>query len=342
MKLTLRPEWRPRPLSSAFGFLDLKIAVTVVLLFAVLNKVAGVYGLVAVLTGAGGSAAQLSLYIYSVLGLVALGWGIKAVSQENPKHSLYFAHIFFADHIISSAWLVFFAVVWWVYTPHDGRRQANSAAQEEMMNSTNGAHRNMTEEEREAAAMIIWSEEKGLATAVIVLGWVAKFYFAMLLYSYAIHLRKGSYRSLPCSRPSPTLAATSFSGLPDDDDDVEDFYRLPIRAPPQPQSHSRQSSLTHASSPSQTSFADFVSAPPSGRPRRGKPGKSNLSISLSASNGSMKGSDTNEVDEVLFDDDERLRAGTSAEDSISVDSLDDNQGRSTPHNRRFSRNSSRA
>lgn len=37
------------------------------------------YGLIAVLTGAGGSAAQLSLYLYSVLGLVALTWGLKAI-----------------------------------------------------------------------------------------------------------------------------------------------------------------------------------------------------------------------------------------------------------------------
>lgn len=44
-----------------------------------LNKVAGVYGLIAVLTGAGGSFAQLSMYIYSVLGLVALGWGLQVV-----------------------------------------------------------------------------------------------------------------------------------------------------------------------------------------------------------------------------------------------------------------------
>ena len=31
-----------------------------------------------------------------------------------------------------------------------------------------------------------------------------QFYFAALIYSYAIHLRKGSYRSLPCSNPSPS------------------------------------------------------------------------------------------------------------------------------------------
>ena len=46
-----------------------------------LNKVAGVYGLIAMLTGAGGSATQLSQYIYSVLGLIALAWGLKAVEE---------------------------------------------------------------------------------------------------------------------------------------------------------------------------------------------------------------------------------------------------------------------
>lgn len=35
MKLTVRPEWRLRPLTSALGFLDLKIAVTIVIFFAV-------------------------------------------------------------------------------------------------------------------------------------------------------------------------------------------------------------------------------------------------------------------------------------------------------------------
>lgn len=35
MKLTLRPEWRLRPLSSCLGLLDIKTGVTVALLFAV-------------------------------------------------------------------------------------------------------------------------------------------------------------------------------------------------------------------------------------------------------------------------------------------------------------------
>jgi len=37
------------------------------------------------LTGAGGTFAQLSLYLYSVIALVGLGWGLRAVKEV---HSL--------------------------------------------------------------------------------------------------------------------------------------------------------------------------------------------------------------------------------------------------------------
>ncbi|KAH9943831.1 Inositolphosphorylceramide synthase subunit Kei1-domain-containing protein [Amylocystis lapponica] len=350
MKLTLRPEWRLRPLSSFLGCLDLKTGVTIVVLFALLNKVAGVYGLVALLTGAGGSAAQLSLYIYSVIGLTALMWGLKAIAQEDPKHSLYFAHIFFADHVLSTAYLVFFAVVWWVYTPHDGRRQANSAAQKEMMEAGPvGAVHNMTDAERFDAAMSIWHAEKGRATAVIVIGWLAKIYFAALIYSYAIHLRKGSYRSLPHSRPAAngTLPAP-LSALPDEEDDVvEDFYRLPVRTPVSA-SHSAHPSLSQSAGTappgsSITSFTDFVAAPPPGR--RTRPGRSNLSVSHSAT---LAKSEPDEVDEVLFDEDEFATGSgsTGREGSTSGDSHDDERplagGLSVSGSRNHSRRQSRS
>lgn len=95
-------------------------------------------------------------------------------SQEDPKQTLYFAHLFFADHVLSTAWTVFFAVVWWVYTPHDGQRSLNSKAQEEMAKGGAGGSKNMTDEERIAAANMIWNKEKGTAAAVIILSWLVK------------------------------------------------------------------------------------------------------------------------------------------------------------------------
>ena len=106
--------------------------------------------------------------------------------QEDPKQTLYFAHLFFADHILSSAWLIFFAVLWWVYTPHDGTVQIHSDAQKAVQES--GPGHNMTAQERAAAAMTIWNAEKGIATAMIVMGWILKVCiivcFSVLPYPY--------------------------------------------------------------------------------------------------------------------------------------------------------------
>ncbi|KAL4066196.1 Inositolphosphorylceramide synthase subunit Kei1-domain-containing protein [Scleroderma yunnanense] len=247
MKLTLRPEWRLWPINNFLGLLDLKTGVTITLLFALFNKVAGVYGLVSVLTGAGGSFAQLSLYLYSLLGLAAVAWGLNAVKEEDPQHTLYFAYLFFLDHVLSTIWTLFFAVVWWIYTPHDGRRQANSPAQEAIREGA-GVNHTMTDAQLAAAADILWHEEKGTAAMVIALSWAAKIYFALLLYSYATHLRKGTYNTIRRFR----LYASSSSGYDpayaeEADDDNEDFYIPSLR--------------THHPNSTSSNIPDFVSAP---------------------------------------------------------------------------------
>ncbi|KAI0060722.1 DUF1753-domain-containing protein [Artomyces pyxidatus] len=275
MKLTLRQEWRLRPLNSFLGFLDLKTGVTIAVFFALLNKVAGVYGLIATLTGAGGSAAQITLYIYSAVALLALAWGLTAINAEDPKRTLYFAHLFFADHVLSTAWTVFFAVHWWVYTPHDGRRVSNSPAQQALIDGYIGEHQKMSDEQRAAAAELIWGQEKGLALTIIILGWLSKIYFAALLYSYAHHLRRGTYRSLPLSRstlqpPKDSALLPSAEDDLDADEAADAFYSpttalLPLHSPPpaSPAQYAHRGPQNSASS-----FADFVSAPPPRRPRR--------------------------------------------------------------------------
>ena len=209
MKFMLRPEWRLWPFTSFLGLLDLKTGVTVALLFAVCSVCSPPHPL---LTGTLPVAQQSSRdlwidccahggqwdvcpnkfvhllcactcrsYVGSQSGQISVSMFPLVCSifipdaQENPKYTLYFAHLFFADHILSTAWTVFFGVVWWVYTPHDGRRQANSAAQEEMMKNVHQVGSgNMTDEERVRAATMIWNKEKGTAAIVITLSWLAK------------------------------------------------------------------------------------------------------------------------------------------------------------------------
>jgi len=281
MKVTLRPE-RVWPLASFLGFLDLKTGVQISLLFALLNKVAGVYGIVALVTGAGGTLAQLSLYVYSVAALVALIWGMRAVNEEDPKRTLYFAHLFFSDHILNTVWTVYFAVQWWFYTPHDGQRIANSPAQEALIEGYIGTHIDLAPAERIAAAEDIWRQEKNLALTIIVLGWLSKFYFAALLYSFASHLRRGTFRSLPLSRSAPlpkdALGAPAYrpedyDALELDDSSSPDAFYARSPATPVFAVAAAAEQQGHRTTPSGSTYADFVAAPRT-RGGRSAPGSS--------------------------------------------------------------------
>lgn len=309
----LRPEWRwrPRALASFLGYVDIKTGVTMALLFALLNKVAGVYGLIVIFTG--GSLAQLSLYVYSVLALVAFAWGLNAVAEEDPRKTLYFAHLYFVDHILSTMWTVFFGVLWWVYNPHDGQRIANSEAQKNMMGSA-GNH-TMTDEERKEAAQLIWNKEKGLAAGVLIAGWLIKIYFALLLYSYASHLRKGTYRGLPLTNPPPGssnghIPFTALDTNPGDADeydlaDQDDFYRM-------------QMTGGGGQNPESIgSFAEFVAAPSRTRRGGGVGGGGGLSGKRGGTNGNGgvyqgRGRDVeDQAEEVLWDGGEDVGDGGS-------------------------------
>jgi inositol phosphorylceramide synthase regulatory subunit len=143
-----------------------------------------------------------------------------------------------------------------------------------------------------------------------------------MIYSYAIHLRKGSYRTLPRSRPqgSPFAGAST---LPDDEEDVEDFYLLPVRGPPPGSAHGHTPSGS-----SITSFADFVSAP--GRARRnGRGARKASALNPASSKSTVDGAD--DVDEVLFDEDE-LAAGmhTKASTDAETASASGSGGRESP------------
>ncbi|KAG8699974.1 hypothetical protein FRC09_006257 [Ceratobasidium sp. 395] len=212
------------------------------------------------------------MYIYSTLAIVALAWGLKAVTDEDAKRTFYFAHIFVADHLLGTIWTVFFAVLWWVYNPHDGEKVVNSAAQEAMA----GAHGNTTisHEDRVAAAQLIWNQEKGLAAMVLIAGWISK----------------GSYRALPL-----TVTLSSNTGAYGDsvlmESDLESdgeaegsaLYRMPVRTPR-----------------TGDSFAEFMAAPSRGRGRSGVKRGSKLADSSEPHD-----------EEVLWDEEEE-RAGASA------------------------------
>lgn len=135
---------------------------------------------------------------------------------------------------MSTAYTVTFAVHWWLVTPHDGRRIASSPAQQRIIDEARkaGVGSGLDPQQAIYAAQAKWNDEKGFSALVLVASWVikvrclssgrvvwcgvaglttesAQIFFLLCLYSFAMHLRRGTYRSLPTSKPG--LAGTAVS-----------------------------------------------------------------------------------------------------------------------------------
>lgn len=100
---------------------------------------------------------------------------------------LLYSHLYTIDHLISTFYTLYFAVVWYKYTPHDGRRVANSAAQKEILEAANQAAAVAASaaadgvvdaidgsEDAASRAMGVWKNERAFAAAVLLLGWLLK------------------------------------------------------------------------------------------------------------------------------------------------------------------------
>ncbi|CDU22041.1 related to KEI1-component of inositol phosphorylceramide synthase [Sporisorium scitamineum] len=212
-------------ITSFLGFMDLKIGASILTLFALFNKTAGVYGILAVFQG--GTFAQVALYLYSIATIVVFLWGLKGISDEDAQHVLTYAHLFALDHMISTFWTLLFMFNWFYFTPHDGRPTTNQSSHQtglmDLIESIESQYRTpeqmaklhhdqLTPEQRKISAQRIWNEEKDFSAAVLGLGWLIKIYFALVLYSYALHLRHGTYRTLPLSKASANSATLRSAG----------------------------------------------------------------------------------------------------------------------------------
>ncbi|WFD29004.1 hypothetical protein MSPP1_000008 [Malassezia sp. CBS 17886] len=232
-----------RYITSFAGFMDIKVGCQIVTLFSLLNKIAGIFGIIAIFQG--GTIAQLSLYIYSIASIPVFIWGLKAISEEQSAPVLRYAHIFILDHMLSTGWTFLFAMWLYMFATHDGKPVTNSSHQaglmaliesleaqyrrpEEMERLRHKAYNASTPEGvqevllRAKSANDIWGSERGFSATVLVLGWLLKIYFALVIYAYALHLRHGSYWMLPLSKSRTANAAhaCAYETLAHEEDEV--------------------------------------------------------------------------------------------------------------------------
>lgn len=94
--------------------MSLQTATEMISLALLINKVTGLYGLLAILTGYTLDAIQLSMYIYSVAVLVTLAFLLPHIRRQSPFQNLLLAWLYVFDTAANAAYTAFFAVEWYI------------------------------------------------------------------------------------------------------------------------------------------------------------------------------------------------------------------------------------
>ncbi|KAK0755724.1 hypothetical protein N5P37_011687 [Trichoderma harzianum] len=105
----------PRP-KTLFGLISLQTGTELISLALVFNKVTGVYGLLAILTGFQLSLFQLTTYVYCIGVLGLLVYLIPHIRKQSPFECLALAWLYVIDAIINGASTVAFGMDWYFAT----------------------------------------------------------------------------------------------------------------------------------------------------------------------------------------------------------------------------------
>ncbi|KAJ0118943.1 ras small monomeric gtpase rab6 [Diaporthe amygdali] len=118
--------WLPKP-KTFLGLMSLQTGTEMISIALLINKVTGLYGLLAILTGFSLDAVQLSMYIYSVAVLATLAVLIPHIRRQSPFQNLALAWLYIADTAANAAYTATFAVQW--YLRSGGNPQGDAAEQ---------------------------------------------------------------------------------------------------------------------------------------------------------------------------------------------------------------------
>jgi len=94
--------------------MSLRTGTELITLTLLINKVSGLYGLLALLTGYSLSPLQLSMYAYSLLALAATALLAPHIKRQSPMHCLALAWLYALDSVVNAAYTAAFAMTWFV------------------------------------------------------------------------------------------------------------------------------------------------------------------------------------------------------------------------------------
>lgn len=181
--------------------MSLRTGAALITLSLLLNKISGLYGLLALLTGYHLSPVQLSMYIYSLIALGLATILFPHIRKQSPLQCLALAWLYVFDSIINAAYTATFGVTWFLVVSQHYENGTVSGPGSETIAQTAGftspkyddSHSEYTEStERSYSAR----SSEGLSNAVtqpesfqsilfICTLWVIRAYFVFVMLAFA-------------------------------------------------------------------------------------------------------------------------------------------------------------
>ncbi|KAJ5980698.1 hypothetical protein N7481_007996 [Penicillium waksmanii] len=103
----------PRPETFLY-VMSLETGASLITLSLLLNKISGLYGLLALLTGYHLSPVQLSMYLYSLVALALAALLFPHIRKQSPLECLGLAWLYLLDSLINAAYTAAFGVTWFL------------------------------------------------------------------------------------------------------------------------------------------------------------------------------------------------------------------------------------
>lgn len=127
----------PKP-RKFLGIMNLSTGASLITLSLLLNKVSGLYGILAILTGFHLSPFQLSMYIYSIFALVLSAYLAPHIRTQSPLPCIVLACFYVLDSIINAAYTAAFAVAWFLVLAQHSVGEASKAPGAGTISDTSG------------------------------------------------------------------------------------------------------------------------------------------------------------------------------------------------------------
>ncbi|KAI9374884.1 DUF1753-domain-containing protein [Aspergillus egyptiacus] len=149
----------PRPETFLY-VMSLRTGASLITLSLLLNKISGLYGLLALLTGYHLSPVQLSMYLYSLIALAIVVLLFPHIRKQSPLQCLALAWLYVFDSVINAAYTAAFGVTWFlVIAQHSDNEKASGPGSQ-----TIGQTAGFTDSEYDTAEMAARDDRSGRST----------------------------------------------------------------------------------------------------------------------------------------------------------------------------------